>query len=55
MMARMLTYLPLPVLPDSAAGIAPGVGLVTSPAGGLVLVHGLATLPGMPAMRRSGG
>jgi transposase len=42
-MAAMLTQLPLPLLPDGAAEIAPGVGLVTGPGGGLVLVHGLVT------------
>jgi hypothetical protein len=44
MMAGMLTQLPLPLLPAGAAGIAPGVGLVTGEdGGGLVSVHGLAT------------
>jgi transposase len=44
MMARMLTQVPLPLLPWDAAEIAPGVGLVTGPDGsGLVWVHGLAT------------
>jgi len=43
MMAAMLTQLPLPLLPAGAAEIAPGVGLVTGPEGGLVIVHGLAT------------
>jgi transposase len=42
-MAAMLTQLPLPLLPDGAVEIAPGVGVVTGPEGGLVLVHGLAT------------
>ena len=42
-MAAMLTQLPLPLLPAGAAEIAPGVGLVTGPEGGLVIVHGLAT------------
>src|SRR5258708_38300049 len=42
-MAAMLTQLPLPLLPPGAAEIAPGVGVVTGPEGGLVLVHGLAT------------
>ena len=44
MMARMLSQLPLPLLPAGAAEIAPGVGLVTGEdGGGLVSVHGLAT------------
>jgi transposase len=43
MMARMLSQLPLPVLPAGAAEIAPGVGLLTGEDGGLVAVHGLAT------------
>jgi Helix-turn-helix domain len=44
MMAGMLTQLPLPLLPAGAAGLAPGVGLVTgADGGGLVSVHGLAT------------
>jgi transposase len=43
MMARMLSQLPLPLLPAGAAEIAPGVGLVTGEEGGLVAVHGLAT------------
>ena len=43
MMARMLSQLPLPLLPAGAAEIAPGVGLVTGTEGGLVVVHGLAT------------
>jgi transposase len=44
MMARMLTQLPLPLLPAGADEIAPGVGLVTGDdGGGLVSVHGLAT------------
>src|ERR1700685_695531 len=43
MMARMLSQLPLPLLPDGAAEIAPGVGLLAGEGGGLVLVHGLAT------------
>jgi transposase len=43
MMARMLSQLPLPLLPAAAAEIAPGVGLVTAGDGGLVTVHGLAT------------
>jgi len=43
-MARMLTQVPLPLLPWDAAEIAPGVGLVTGPDGGRVVwVHGLAT------------
>ena len=44
MMARMLTQVPLPLLPHDAAEIAPGVGVVTGPDGsGVVWVHGLAT------------
>jgi transposase len=42
-MARMLSPLPLPLLPPGAAEIAPGVGLLTGEDGGLVAVHGLAT------------
>jgi hypothetical protein len=43
MMARMLSQLPLPLLPARAAEIAPGVGLLAGQDGGLVIVHGLAT------------
>ena len=43
-MARMLSQLPLPLLPAGAAEIAPGVGLLADEdGGGLVTVHGLAT------------
>ena len=42
-MARMLSQLPLPLLPAGAAEIAPGVGLLAGEDGGLVTVHGLAT------------
>ena len=43
-MARMLTQLPLPLLPGDAREIAPGVGVVAGPdGGGVVWVHGLAT------------
>ena len=43
-MARMLTQVPLPLLPRDAAEIAPGVGVVAGPdGGGVVWVHGLAT------------
>ena len=43
-MARMLTQVPLPLLPRDAAEIAPGVGVVVGPDGsGVVWVHGLAT------------
>ena len=43
-MARMLTQVPLPLLPGGAAEIAPGVGVVAGPdGGGVVWVHGLAT------------
>jgi transposase-like protein len=43
MMARMLSQLPLPLLPAGAAEIAPGVGMLAGVDGGLVVVHGLAT------------
>jgi transposase-like protein len=43
MMARMLSQLPLPLLPPGAAEIAPGVGFLAGDEGGLVTVHGLAT------------
>jgi hypothetical protein len=44
MMTRMLTQVPLPLLPGDAAEIAPGVGMVTGPDGsGVMWVHGLAT------------
>ena len=43
MMTAMLTQLPLPWLPEGAVEIAPGVGLVIGPDGGVVWVHGLAT------------
>ena len=43
MMARMLSQLPLPLLPAGAAEIAPGVGVLAGEDGGLVTVHGLAT------------
>ena len=43
MMARMLSQLPLPLLPPGAAEIAPGVGVLSGEDGGLVTVHGLAT------------
>ena len=44
MMARMLTQVPLPLLPRDAAEVAPGVGVVGGPDGsGVVWVHGLAT------------
>ena len=43
-MARMLTQVPLPLLPRDAAEIAPGVGVAAGPDGsGVVWVHGLAT------------
>jgi len=43
-MARMLTQVPLPLLPGDAVEIAPGVGMVTGPDGsGVMWVHGLAT------------
>ena len=40
---RRQPQLPLPLLLAGGAEIAPGVGVVTGEAGGLVLVHGLAT------------
>ena len=43
MMARMLSQLPLPLLPAGAAEITPGVGFLSCDDGGLVTVHGLAT------------
>jgi transposase-like protein len=43
MMARMLSQIPLPLLPAGAAELAPGVGLLAGEDGGLVTVHGLAT------------
>src|ERR1700683_3973364 len=46
MMVRMLSQLPLPLLPAGAAEIAPGVGLLGGEDGGLVVVHGLATFAG---------
>ena len=36
-MARMLTQVPLPLLPGDAAEIAPGVGVVAGPDGGGVV------------------
>jgi lambda repressor-like predicted transcriptional regulator len=42
-MARMLSQLPLPLLPAGSAEIAPGVGFAAGQDGGLVTVHGLAT------------
>jgi len=42
-MTRMLSQLPLPLLPPGAAEIAPGVGLLAGEDGGLVAVHGMAT------------
>ena len=42
-MGRVLSQPVLPLLPAGAKEIAPGVGLVTGPDGGLVMVHGLAT------------
>jgi hypothetical protein len=58
-MARMLTQLPLPLLPGDAREIAPGVGVVDGPGGGgVVWVHGLATFAwdaGDEAARRLAG
>ena len=42
MMTAMLTQPPLPWLPEGAVEIAPGVGLVAGPDGGVVWVHGMA-------------
>src|SRR6266567_4267553 len=42
MMTVMLTQPPLPWLPGGAVEIAPGVGLVAGPGGGVVWVHGIA-------------
>ena len=55
MMARMLSQLPLPLLPAGAAEIAPGVGFLAGEDGGLVTVHGLATFAWEAGMRRAGG
>ena len=59
MMARMLTQLPLPLLPGNAREIAPGVGVVDGPdGGGVIWVHGLATFAwdaGDEAARRLAG
>jgi hypothetical protein len=55
MMAAMLTQLPLPMMPGSAAEVAPGVGLVTGPDGGLVVAHGLATFAWDAGARQGGG
>src|ERR1017187_4286873 len=53
MMARMLTQVPLPLLPRDAAEIAPGVGVVAGPdGGGVVWVHGLGTFAGHEAAQR---
>src|SRR5260370_695412 len=58
MMTRMLTQLPLPMLPGDAREIAPGAGVVDGPdGGGVVWVHGLATFAwdaGDEAARRLG-
>jgi Helix-turn-helix domain len=43
MMAAMVIQAPLPWLPGDAEEIAPGVGVVAGPDGGVVWVHGLAT------------
>jgi transposase len=42
MMAALLTQPPLPWLPEGAVEIAPGVGLVAGPDGGVAWVHGMA-------------
>jgi hypothetical protein len=49
MMARMLSQLPLPLLPPGAAEIAPGVGLVTGEEGGLVMSSSLNPMLVFPA------
>ena len=54
-MARMLSQLPLPLLPAGAAEIVPGVGLLTGEEGGLVTVHGLATFAWDAGIRRAVG
>ena len=55
-MARMLTQVPLPLLPGEAAEIAPGMGMVTGPDGsGVMWVHGLATFTWDAGMRPGGG
>jgi hypothetical protein len=55
-MARMLTQVPLPLLPGDAAEIAPGVGMVTGPDGsGVMWVHGLARSRGTRGTRPGGG
>src|SRR5260370_19787082 len=44
MVTRMLSELPLPMLPGDAREMAPGAGVVDGPdGGGVVWVHGLAT------------
>jgi hypothetical protein len=43
MMARMLSQLPLPLLPRGGGRNRPGVGMLAGEDGGLVTVHGLAT------------
>jgi len=54
MMGRMLTGPVLPLLPAGAEEIAPGVGvLAEEDAGGLVVVHGLATFARTLGMRRA--
>ena len=55
-MARMLTQVPLPLLPGDAAEIAPSVGMVTGPDGsGVMWVHGLAAFAWDAGMRPGGG
>ena len=58
MMGRMLSQPVLPLLPARAREVAPGVGVLAGPDGGLVTVHGLATFAwdaGDEAGRRSRG
>ena len=54
-MARMLSQLPLPLLPAGAAEIAPGVGLVLARTAGWSRCTGWPPSRGMPGMRRAAG
>ena len=55
MMARMLSQLPLPLLPAGAAEIAPGVGFLASDEAGWSRCTGWPPSRGMPGMRPGGG